>query len=870
MSSSSVAVRLARREVRRRPGRTALVALLVALPVAGMTAAAVLIREDHRSRSAEWQEYAGHADAREYQSWDDAGNPLESTVRLPEGSRTVDLTTTYVAVRTKDRSHRSASAVVSAQPLGDPMTEGLQGLIAGRSPEGAEEIALSRAAAHDLHAAIGDHLDLAEPLSRVTVVGITEADECLSCRVVMYAPDSMPARLVEQRPQVLRLIDLPDGLTPTQLEALREQNVELRSDFLRSVSDDGADSGVRWSLVLGAVVLTVMGIVISAAFAVGARRQLVTLGQLSASGASAALLRTTLLLQGTVTGVLGSLTGAALGIGAVFGFRGLIETRVDHRIHHLPVRPLDVGLAVAVGVVAATLAALVPARTAARLPTLSALAGRRPQSAVPRRLVASGALLVVVGLALQGLAVLGNASRRSDDVWALVAIVGGVGELLGACAIAPALVARLEPLAGRVRGPWRLGARSLARSRTRTGAVVSAVAAAGALAVLATSLVTGADARDQDYLDLPSNTLVLSRTSNATLPDESQVSTQTRAEPEVRADIERILPDATRTTLRTARLPLGTPNLTTQRGATMATVPSDTTMDTIPPGTPPAWFIEVPQTHDSYADFSTDRLVIADPAVVRTAGLGSTARRKLDDLGVVILQPDGASDTELRSPDGSTQPAGIVAAKHSVAAAPADVLITEALAKSLGLEIVADTDLYTNPRALTTHQQDAIDDVRLDDLDQHPGGVDSYLNTSIYLPGSGISPFAIQLILAGVALAFALFVIGASLALAAAESKDERDVLTAAGAAPSVLARAAGSKAVLLAGIGGLMAVPIGFLPVLVYAQSESDGFPVIFPTTIVVLLVLGVPTVVGLAAMASSATAQRLRPVRVSTSVFD
>ena len=44
---------------------------------------------------------------------------------------------------------------------------------------------------------------------------------------------------------------------------------------------------VRWSLVLGAVVLTVVGIVISAAFAVGARRQLVTLGQLSASGASA-------------------------------------------------------------------------------------------------------------------------------------------------------------------------------------------------------------------------------------------------------------------------------------------------------------------------------------------------------------------------------------------------------------------------------------------------------------------------------------------------------------------------------------------------------------------------------------------------------
>jgi ABC-type antimicrobial peptide transport system permease subunit len=137
-------------------------------------------------------------------------------------------------------------------------------------------------------------------------------------------------------------------------------------------------------------------------------------------------------------------------------------------------------------------------------------------------------------------------------------------------------------------------------------------------------------------------------------------------------------------------------------------------------------------------------------------------------------------------------------------------------------------------------------------------------------PRTGPTPLQIELIITGIALAFAMFVVGVSLALAAAESKDERDVLTVAGAAPRVLARSAGSKAFLLAGIGGLMAVPIGFLPVLVFAQAETDGFPVIFPTAIVALLVLGVPTVVGLASMLASATAQRMRPVRVSTAVFD
>src|SRR3546814_20058422 len=58
-------------------------------------------------------------------------------------------------------------------------------------------------------------------------------------------------------------------------------------------TDDGT-TGVRWAYVLGAVALTVAGIVISAAFAVGARRQLVSIGQLSASGASPATIRSSL------------------------------------------------------------------------------------------------------------------------------------------------------------------------------------------------------------------------------------------------------------------------------------------------------------------------------------------------------------------------------------------------------------------------------------------------------------------------------------------------------------------------------------------------------------------------------------------------
>src|SRR5690606_26189988 len=108
-------------------------------------------------------------------------------------------------------------------------------------------------------------------------------------------------------------------------------------------------------------------------------------------------------------------------------------------------------------------------------------------------------------------------------------------------------------------------------------------------------------------------------------------------------------------------------------------------------------------------------------------------------------------------------------------------------------------------------------------------------------PTSGPSPFQLELALTGLALVFCLFVVGTSLALAAAESKDERDVLTVAGAPPRTLARMAGARAWLLAGLGGLLAVPVGFLPVVVFTRTITDEwsqpYPLIFPARTVLVL---------------------------------
>src|SRR5690606_22153491 len=105
---------------------------------------------------------------------------------------------------------------------------------------------------------------------------------------------------------------------------------------------DGGSTGVRWAYVLGAVALTVVGIVISAAFAVGARRQLVTIGQLSASGAPPSTVRSALVLQGTVTGLVGAAAGLLLAVGLLLGFQGFVEELLDRRIDGYDMRLVEV------------------------------------------------------------------------------------------------------------------------------------------------------------------------------------------------------------------------------------------------------------------------------------------------------------------------------------------------------------------------------------------------------------------------------------------------------------------------------------------------------------------------------------------------
>ena len=308
-----LAARLARREVLRRPGRTILVALLVALPVAGMLAAAVTIRTGHPSASTRWRLDNGAADSV-------FEPPADVRPVVPEGSRSISYNfDEFRVMRTSDG--RSTRGALSNAPFTDPILDGTVDITSGRAPSATNEVFLTRRLARKLRVEVGDSIDLARPtVFHATVVGIGERRGQYDTNALYFAPGT--AWWGDQRvPATATLVQLPTSLSRADTDAwwrsVEGDGVAIRPGLgsYQPPRDTSGSTNVRWSWVIGAAVLAVIGIVIASAFAAGARRQLTTLGQLAANGASPRVLRRMLALQGTWNGLVGAVVG--LGIGAL-------------------------------------------------------------------------------------------------------------------------------------------------------------------------------------------------------------------------------------------------------------------------------------------------------------------------------------------------------------------------------------------------------------------------------------------------------------------------------------------------------------------------------------------------------------------------
>jgi putative ABC transport system permease protein len=733
---------------------------------------------------------------------------------------------------------------------------------------------LSPRVARDLGVELGDEMVLERPQSAtLTVVGIGQRRARLDEPLFVLGPGT-PWTSWNQNEGPVELIDLGPHPTDHEIGAASAQLIgrgySIGADPLQHPNPDGAAQAVRWSWVIGAVVLTVIGIVIAAAFAAGARRQLTTLGQLAANGASPRVLRRVLFLQGTWTGLIGAIGGLVLGVGALALLRPHIDRIFQRDVGPWVVHGADLVPVVLLGVVAATIAALVPARSTSRVPVLAALAGRRPLGAVPRWLLGAGLVTIVAGLALLGLAVLGaNTPSDNSQVWAVTAMFGGVAVLLGACAIAPGFVSLLEPAAGRLRSSWRLAARSLARQRTRTSAVVSAVCATCALAIGASALILSGNADASDDVPWIRDDLVVVQTTTFTPPPVKVMENATE-----RAGAEGTIvtgaPDPALVDAILAELP-GTHATTLLQVDPSALAQGWKVEGVKEDGTPTEGPLEFNQRGGG-------GIGVADDALLATYRLADESKQALESTGALLIgREDGRATISLPQPDGSTRQfdARVTADDAGLGSLPR-LIVTPERARELGFTTAPGTVVIEVPD-MTRDQREAVQDVvdEFTEDQQLPrqvtaGEVEHWTSADFSWPNDDIDPHLLEAILGGVALVFALFVVGVSLALAAAETRDERDVLDVVGASPAVIRRTSGRKAVLLTLLGVALAIPVGFLPVIVFAGARDPNLPIMFPVRTVAVLAIVVPVVIGAVTMFGSAVALRLRPVRVSTMTFE
>ena len=588
-----------------------------------------------------------------------------------------------------------------------------------------------------------------------------------------------------------------------------------------------------------------------------------TVGQLSANGAPERLVRRALAAQGCWTGLVGSVLGVATAAVALFAARSTIEEVQSAALPPYRFVPFDLGVIVATGTMAATLAALVPARSASRVPVLAALAGRRPLGVVPRRLVPLGIATFALGVFLL---FLGASSEGGGDAAAFAAVLGGVMVLAGMCCCSPLAIDMMSRASARVGRSWRFAGRSLGRTRTRSAAVVTAIAVTGALGAAGSTFAMNIESGGGRQL--PDDAIVLQPA--VLIQPRGADLTQVPAAPldeAAREQVASILPGAT---------------VTPRRIATWT-----------PLAVEPQFAAE--EVREEVVPLIREGIVIADPAVIDLYELSASEREDLESTGALLLQPwfaefpvragdqlvvDTASGEivvpyamrdhvreAIENPDEQPEFSGVYGI---------DVLmITEQSARRLGLDVVEFGAIVRNDAPFTQAQRDALSrtfegtalaEWYRDAVD--PAG--RAFGWWAFVDGGDheISTAAFQGIVLGIVLVLTLLVVAIGLALAATESRDERDVLVAVGARPRTMRSLAGSKALVMTLTGVALAIPTGLIPAFAVTRAVDDPFQI--PWLALACLLVAVPVIAGVVAWAASTVAQHFRPVHMSNFSFD
>lgn len=481
--------RVEMRQLRQHPGRSFLIMLLVAIPVAAIAGGAILARIREPTMEEQRTREMGQATLRiETPADRDEAARLRSL--LPAGPRQTRLFRGRERVRIPGRQLDATLVALEAGAMnsGGPAT-GMLHLLKGRAPVNSGEVALSPVLMEGLGVSVGDTVTLAYGPRRL-ITGLVIDPENIDQPVVLRTPAH-----VEHEGAGAILMELPPADADRTARQLKAAGFRAGT---RAEAAAGQGLLAAIIVILGGIGFFEAALVIAAAFAVSLRRRQYEIGLLGSTGATANTIAASLIVSAMVLALLGGCLGLLVGTGTAALCHPYLDGLNHRRNGSFEVPSGLLVLALIMGLVAGALAAAVPAWNASRISIGHALAGQRPSATHSRAWPIWG-----IGMAVLGVSLLQLMRMKLPFGSGIGVIAGPILVILGFGIMSPWLLETFARVAAVLPLSWRLAVRDAGRSSGRNGPVVTAVlcgmSLCVAVAVLVSSIESTLDAFPSAY-----------------------------------------------------------------------------------------------------------------------------------------------------------------------------------------------------------------------------------------------------------------------------------------------------------------------------------------------------------------------------------
>lgn len=861
-----VAIRLARREAWRRKAQTALMLVLICLPVVAVSAASIVWRTQDVSSAEGVDRRIGSAQAlveavgtsRIVQDFDPEqgvgwlGEINDEAATLDEVMATLGGDRPAIPFSRDSLEFTTDKGIgvleVLATDLASPLADGLMEPVDGTYPPGPGEVVVNQAVV-DRGRGLGDTLTVVrktpdgEQTFDLEIVGIAESTSSRGYEMAAALPGAFgkgpdaPRRwLVGGEPvdwgQVRALNGI--GATVVSRQVLTDPPPDSERPPEVMVDEPIDQLTITVLALVGVMVLLEVVLLAGPAFAVRAKAQAHSLALVAAAGGTPRQARRTVLASGVVIGAVGGALGVAAGIGL-----GALAVPVAQRFDNARFGPFEVpwpllALVAAFGFISAVLAAVVPAFAASKQDIVAVLAGRRGEGRPSARSPILG--LVLLGGGIAGAAAGASAGSGAGDRAAVLIAGSALASVVGMILVVPLVVALVARSAARLPLALRFAARDAARHRTRTVPAVAAVGATVAGVVALGIAVSSQEAANADaYVPrLPDGYGSLALPAGADLGAIDQVLGRSVADGQV-VDVRGIQTSTDQ----------GELELEFRQGGAVLGLSYWSTL-----GSPYVVAAEVPDFVDLPAAARADAdavlgdgglVLLSSPESAEEEGM-APLRLEGDEVAVGVRRWDVTDETDEPKDVASARTRAAVVEVD--AGTPAAALFSPRLVEDLGLRASVVGKLVEAP----------IGDDAEQDLTE---GLAALPDQPYFYVERGYQPDAAVRIIQGVLAALGgILMLGGTLTatfLALSDARPDLATMAAVGARPRTRRGVAAAYALVVGGVGALLGAPVGFIPGLAISQPltrhwQTGATALDVPWLLIGLAVVGLPLLTALA----------------------